>query len=147
MCEILYQSSKKMQRNCFMKTPNGVVFVCMRGAAFSRKTFWAVPDCISQESVCDRLQKQLKGKEQCSLMKMDVYERVRDVNGICHPEWIVIVEIIGWQWWNNWQLVCGGLFSISFHSEQAVRFFIYHQIPVLCFFLCFSHIFVSCGWL
>ena len=37
-----------------MKAPNGVVFVCMRGAAFSGKTFWAAPDCISQESVCDR---------------------------------------------------------------------------------------------
>lgn len=36
--------------------------------------------------MCDILQQQLKGKVQCSLMKMDVYEEWKDVNGMCHPE-------------------------------------------------------------
>lgn len=35
--------------------------------------------CDSQESLRDKLQRQLKGKVQHSLMKMDVYEKKKDV--------------------------------------------------------------------
>lgn len=57
----MFRSHQKDAEEFFKRAPN-VGFVCVRVAAFRGETFWMASDCDSQESVCDKLQKQLKGK-------------------------------------------------------------------------------------